>query len=468
MKKIIFIFLIVLFKSIPAITQEKKGLYIDVGAATMVKKSLLALPSFLFFGNPTSTSNYVEVGKTLFDVVKNDLDVSAYFTFIDKNAFLEDLDKKGLKPVTTESNGFNFEPLKKIGSEFLVRAGYYLKQNSKVEFEAYLYHVPTSKLIFGNKYSGTRNNLRTLAHTFCNDLILQLTGKKGIYLTRLAVVSDRGGANFKELYTMDWDANESSVKKLTNYKSIVASPAWSFDAKKIAFSAFIFHPELKIRNLDLLVMDLNSGSTRSLSAQKGINSGAAFTPDNNNIFFTMSRSGEADLHKFALDTGKVIRITRGPLNAMNVEPSISADGKRIAFSSNRSGLAMIYVMDINGSNVTRLTFAGNFNASPSWSPDGKLITFAGYDRDQDNFDIFLMQSDGTNLIRLTGSAKRNSRRMANNEDPSFSPDGRHIVFSSDRTGTKQVYMVNLDGSDERRLTLDNFTYEKPRWSPYLE
>lgn len=156
------------------------------------------------------------------------------------------------------------------------------------------------------------------------------------------------------------------------------------------------------------------------------------------------------------------------MSAMNVEPNVSQDGKRIAFSSNRSGLAMIYVMDINGNNVTRLTFAGNFNASPSFSPDGKLITFAGYDKDQDNFDIFLMNSDGHNLIRLTGSQKRKSHRMASNEDPSFSPDGRHIVFSSDRTGSKQIYIVNLDGSDERRLTFDNHTYEKPRWSPYLD
>src|ERR1051325_4450423 len=81
---------------------DKKEIIIDVGQTKLVKKSLLALPSFLFFGNPTTSPQYVEVGKTLFDVVKNDLDVSALFTFIDKNAYLEDPDKKGLHPITEE------------------------------------------------------------------------------------------------------------------------------------------------------------------------------------------------------------------------------------------------------------------------------------------------------------------------------------------------------------------------------
>ncbi len=466
MKKIICS-LIITF-SVLVSAQDKKGLYLDVGSTKLVKKSLLALPSFLFFGNPSTSPNYVDIGKTLFDVVKNDLDVSAYFTFIDKNAYLEDPDKKGLRPITEEKNGFNFEPWNKIGTEFLVRAGYYLKKDS-LEFEAYLYHVPTAKLVFGKKYNGAKGAARTVAHTFCNDVIYNLTGKKGIYLSKLVVVSDRGGKNFKEIYTMDWDAFEGSVKKHTDIKSITASPAWSPDGKKIAFSAFEQNRGTKARNHNLLMLDMTTGKTSTLSDQKGgYNSGPTFFPDGQSLLFTLSKNGEADIHRYYFDTAKLLRITRGPLSAMNVEPNVSADGKRIAFSSNRSGLAMIYVMDINGSNVTRLTFAGNFNASPSFSPDGKLITFAGYDKDQDNFDIFLMNSDGHNLIRLTGSQKRKSHRMANNEDPSFSPDGRHIVFSSDRTGSKQIYIVNLDGSDERRLTMDNFTYEKPKWSPYVD
>jgi TolB protein len=122
-------------------------------------------------------------------------------------------------------------------------------------------------------------------------------------------------------------------------------------------------------------------------------------------------------------------------------------------------------MDVDGSNVRRLTFAGVYNSAPAWSPDGKKLAFAGFD--SNHFDIFVMDADGTNMARLT-SARRVDGKNSNNEDPSFSPDGRHILFRSDRTGKYQLYMVSLDGEDERRLTKDQFDYFKPRWSPFLD
>ena len=126
---------------------------------------------------------------------------------------------------------------------------------------------------------------------------------------------------------------------------------------------------------------------------------------------------------------------------------------------------MIYTMKIDGSQVTRRTSAGKYNASPSWSPDGKKIAFAGFE--QTHFDIFLMDEDGKNLQRLTKAVKPNGL-PATNEDPSFSPDGRSVVFVSDRTGNKQIYIISIDGINERRITMDKFNYEKPRWSPYLD
>jgi len=58
--------------------------------------------------------------------------------------------------------------------------------------------------------------------------------------------------------------------------------------------------------------------------------------------------------------------------------------------------------------------------------------------------------------------------MATNEDPSWSPDGRYIVFTSNRTGSNQLYMVSADGSNERRITYDKHNYYKPKWSPFLK
>jgi TolB protein len=126
---------------------------------------------------------------------------------------------------------------------------------------------------------------------------------------------------------------------------------------------------------------------------------------------------------------------------------------------------MIYTMNVDGSNIKRITFAGVFNSSPSWSPDGSKIAFAG--QSEDHFDIFVMNADGSNMIRLT-SAKKPNGRWSSNEDPSFSPDGRFVMYTSNRTGKNQVYISTVDGNEERRVTLDNANYFKPKWSNNLE
>ena len=158
-------------------------------------------------------------------------------------------------------------------------------------------------------------------------------------------------------------------------------------------------------------------------------------------------------------------ITHASHGALYVEPNVSPDGSKIAFSSDKDGNPMIYTMSIIGTDVKRITYAGHYNSSPSFSPDGKKLAFAG--QDKDHFDIFTVNLDGTDMQRLT-SAKKPNGRMANNEDPSWSPDGRHLVFTSDRTGTNQIFIISADGTNERRITVDKNNYYKARWSPYLE
>lgn len=437
--------------------EAKSGVYINVGEAK-VKRSLLALPPFLFLGTPSSDSLIKKVGTDLFNTVQNDLDVSAYFQFISQAAFLEDTSKVGLRPAPGEANGFNFANWKQIGSEFLVRAGYNVVRGN-VTFETYVYHVPQAKLILGKQYQGLAKDARRIAHTFANDVIQALTGKPGYFLSKIVVTSDKAGSGWREVYVMDWDGYNET--KITSHQSVALSPAWAPDGKSVAYTAYAYHPKAKTRNADLFLYEIFSGKRFLLSSRPGINSGAAFNPDGKRIFLTVSQGGNPDIFSINLDGEDLKRITNGPNGAMNVEPSISPDGKKIAFSSDRSGRPMIYIMDIGGGDAKRVTFAGRYNASPQWSPDGKKITFAGWD--SDHFDIFIMNSDGTGLERLTQARKTNGK-WSNNEDPTFSPDGRQIMFISDRTGKKQVFIVNADGTNERRITADTHNYAKPKWS----
>ncbi len=440
-------------------TFAKGKIYIDIGQA-QAKKSLLALPGFQYYGSKTDRSA-IKKGQELFSIIANDLSVSNYFTFIQPKAFLEDTSKVGLKPAPGAAKGFDFSKWKTIGTEFLIRGGYYTVGNN-IKFEVYLYYVPQAKLVFGKSYEGPRSTLRKLAHTFSDDVVKKLTGKKSIFNTKLVVASNYGGLKNRAIWVMDWDGKNR--KRITNENTVHISPAWSIDGKKIAYTGYAYHPKSKTRNADLFIYELSSAKRWLLSYRKGINSGANFTPDGNNILLTLSQGGNPDIFRMNTNGKNLVRITRGPNRAMNVEPAMSPDGKMIAFSSDRGGRPMIYTMNSNGSKIRRITEAGKYNATPSWAPDSKRFVFAGFDKG--HFDLFIVDKNGTNMERLTSARKPNGK-WADNESPSFSPDGRYIVFTSNRSGKKQLYIISPDGSNERRITVDNYSYVKPKWSPYL-
>ena len=143
-------------------------------------------------------------------------------------------------------------------------------------------------------------------------------------------------------------------------------------------------------------------------------------------------------------------------------PSWSPDGKRIVFSSKRDGGVTyeIYVMDADGSNPQRLTNNGHNDYSPSWSPDGKRIVFSSV------HEIYVMDADGGNQQKLSQDDRKDY-------SPSWSPDGKRIVFSSERKGhfenkfaiTEEIYVMDADGGNERRLTENRNNDWNPVWSP---
>lgn len=458
-KKIIFTLLATcLLLSTPALSKERP--YINIGKAE-IKQSPMALVPLQYLGTPSVAKNHLAYGKRFYDIIQKDLTISSYFSFIAPEAFVENYKIKSLRPKEVDpSQGFDFSSWKQIGAEFMIRSGYKVARN-QFQYEAYLYHVPKRKLIIGKSYSGSVNDLRTIAHKFSNDIMKALTGKNGFFMTKF-VVSRSTNRFEKEIFTMDWDG--ANQKAMTKHRTISQSPSWSPNGRYLTYTSFLYHKKTKTRNADLFLLDLKTKKRWLLSYQKGINSGGTFTPNSEDILMRISHNGASDLYKTDLQGKQLTRLTNGPRGAMNVEPAVSPDGRTVAFSSDRSGKPMIYTMNTNGKNVKRLTFAGVYNSSPAWSPDGKRIAFAGFD--QGHFDIFTIDANGKNIKRLTSARKRNGK-LANNEYPSFSPDGRFILFSSDRTGRYQLYIVSIDGKYEHRLTFDNKDYYKPQWSPYL-
>ena len=445
----------------PDFALAESPIHLNVGDAKF-KRSIVALPSFQYLGTPGISKNYIVVGKEIYDTLLFDLSVSSYFDFLKREAFIEDVSKVSLRPVADEASGFNYASWKQIGTDFLIRAGYKIVDD-EVTLETYLYYVPQQKKVLSKTYKGSTKSTRIIAHTFANDIVKELTGIKGFFLSKL-VTSRTTEPQQREIFVMDWDG--ANVKAITHHHSIANSPAWSTDGKKIGYRNFTYHTTERTRNADLFFYDLGSQERKLISARPGINSGVSFFPDGKYIALTMTRGESPNIYKMTMDGRSFDALTSSAKEVLNVEPNVSPDGKKIAFSSDRNGRPMIYVMNSDGSGIKRLTIAGEFNSCPRWSPDGKKIAFAGSDKG--HFDLFVMDADGENMIRLTSAKKTTNGKMADNEDPSFSPDGRHILFSSNRDGHHQLYIVDVDGENERRITFDKNDYYKPAWSPYLE
>jgi TolB protein len=336
---------------------------------------------------------------------------------------------------------------------------------STAVLEIYAYEVKEGKLVLGRKYEGPTDGIRRLGHTFANDFYTAITNKPGFFLSQIVVASDTGPQTHKEIYIMDWDGENS--KPITSHKTISFSPDWSRDGSLISYTSFIKRTvdgQKNTRNSDLFIYEVKTGRRWLVSYRKGINSGSHFLPDAKSLLLTLSKGPRTDLFRMSIDGKTIVPLTTGTRSEINVEPSVSKDGSKIAFASDRHGKPMVYMMNADGSNVQRMTFAGHFNSNPSFSPDGKWIAFAGYPDGQDNFEIYMISTDKASLVRLT-RARNKYGGWSNNEEPVFSPDGRQLLFVSDRTGKRQLYMINTDGTNERPITNDDRNYFRPKWGP---
>jgi TolB protein len=326
--------------------------------------------------------------------------------------------------------------------------------------EAYLYNVAEKRQALGKRYRALSRDVKTLAHTAANDIVRAIMGVPGIFLSKIAMTCDaRYGRDVKrELFTMNFDG--TNLRQVTQHRSQVISPAWSHDGTKLAYSVYIRHSD-GTRNLDILELDTISGSIRRLVDRPGTNIGISYHPRGGTAVLTASFQGSPSLYQIDLASRNLTPMTdrRGE----DVDSSFSADGSQIAFASSRSGGLMVFAMPNSpGGTIRRLTYAGNFNSTPSWSPRGDRIAFSGEDRNRRNrFDVFTMNVNGPAKIENL------TQGIGSSEEPVYSPDGNLILFTSNRSGSKKVYIMPSDPGikrEARALSLGVSNCTSPAWS----
>jgi TolB protein len=185
---------------------------------------------------------------------------------------------------------------------------------------------------------------------------------------------------------------------------------------------------------------------------------ATYSGANGRIAFGMTVNGNTDVYSVTPDGQDLQRLTTDP--GFDACAAYSADGSRIAYCSGEGGgPVQVWTMNQDGGDKQQVTHLSGAAIFPDFSPDGSTIVFTAKPAGSPTRDIYVISSDGNGLTRLTGGE-------GNNVYPAFSPDGSKIVFDSDRTGTFQVYVMNVDGSGQRQLTFDPAPKDQvPDWSP---
>ena len=377
------------------------------------------------------------IAREVREVLSGDLDFSGVFRVLDPVLYMEDLGTTGITTGT-----FLFEDWELINAEALVKVGYWLRPDGDIELEFHLFDVFQRKEVTAKRWKGSPAQLRHMAHMFSNEIMKQVTGEEGVFLTRILFVQKVGKG--KEIYVMDYDG--AQVQGTTKNGSINLSPEWWPDENGFVYTSY------KQGEPDLYSISLRGGENR-LTSGIGVDVGAEFSPDGRQLAFMKNVDGNPDIYLTDYRGKGLKRITW--LRSVEASPTWSPDGKRVAFVSDRYGGPQVFVMNVDGSGVKRLTFDGGYNTSPTWSPTGDLVAYTN--KIEGKFGIALVDPDTLQTRQLVGEA-------GNNEDPSWSRDGRFLAFSSDRTGTYQIYIVDRDGRKEWRITAGGNSKSQPAWS----
>jgi TolB protein len=289
-------------------------------------------------------------------------------------------------------------------------------------------------------------NYRMAVHSISDAVVRWATGEPGMAASRIAFVTE--GRRSKELWLVDSDGE--NLQRLTNDGAIALSPSWSPDGRRIAYTSF------RSGQPFLYERDLATGADRLLSDRDGINITPSYSPDGRTVAFATTVSGHTQIATIGPEGLR--QHTRGR-GAENLSPTWAPDGRRFAFVSDRLGEPQIYVMAPGGEPrlVSEYTYGSRgYSTSPDWSPVGPVVAY--HTRVSGRMQIAALNVDGGRPRILTD-------RFVN-EDPSWAPDGRHLVFSSpDREGGGLFVLDTVTGRIRRLVP--GRGHGLPDWSPSL-
>ncbi len=441
MKKesLLIIFFLSLFYFAPSYANAQADVHLSVFKEAK-KKMLIAVPDFLVteIFEPGDDS-----GVEGANILKNDLNLSGMFDIINP------LKVNHINRLDLNEDAINYLKWEDLGIHAVIK-GEYAATEKEITFKLSLYDVVNRRYLVGKLYRGQKSHLRQIMHKFADETVFQLTNETGMAQTKISFVSVESG--HKELFVIDYDGYEKSLKQLSKERSLILFPAWSSDGKKIVFTSY------QKNNPILKVVSLEKGKNKIIVSFPGLNANPAWSPDGKKIAFTSSKDGNPEIYIIDAN-GNVKRLTH--FRGIDTSPTWSPDGKKIAFTSDRSGTPQIYIMDADKGErkmIKRITFERFYNDQPAWSPKGDKIAYSSLIGNRSQIVIKDLKSGKEVQLTEKGSSK---------ESPTWSPNGWFLAFTTTVLGESAIYILQTNRPGIRRLTFLKGGGFFPAWSPVL-
>ena len=436
--KIVIIGLVFFMSKVLTLSAETKPLMIEITQG-IIKPMPIALSQFTAIGD--TTPQYVD---QITSVIMADLVGSGLFREIPRSAHVS--------ANTNFNNPVKFSDWRVINVDALITGSVNI-QGDKLILQFRLFDVFAQKpLGEGLQFQASIGNWRRMAHKISDAVYSRLTGEAAYFDSRVVYISEQGPKNArkKRLTIMDYDGANSRF--LTDDNDIVLAPRFSPNNEEIVYTSYETGvPKVYLMNVDTL-------NKRVLDDQPGMTFAPRFSPDGRNVVMSLTDRGNTDIYSVVLESRRKTRLTSGP--SIDTAPSFSPDGKQIVFESDRGGRQQIYIMSSSGGDATRISFGKGSYGTPVWSPRGDMIAFTKIS--QGRFHIGVMRTDGSNERLLTASFL--------DEGPTWSPNGRVIMFFRESAGTNgapEIFSVDVTGRNLKRVrTIQNGS--DPSWSGLLK
>jgi len=404
----------------------------------------LAVPDFIPLSPDAETA---AIAKTIGQVLWDDLNFEREFSFIPRDTYAS-------IPRATSFTDVPFDRWRELNADGLV-VGTVQKVGTTIKVEMRLFNVRTGQSAFGRQYDGTAANPRLFAHTISDEIHKTQRALNGVARSKLTFDSDRDGErmsgtvqnrSIKEIYISDYDGENQ--RRVTVGKTLNIAPRWSPDGRAIAYTSY------RRGGANIFISNIFQGTLDEVTKgdRVGENWLPAWSPDGTRIAFSSTRDGNPEIYVVNRDGSNLRRITNHP--GIDITPTWSPTGNQIAFTSDRTGTPQIYVVGSDGLNLAKRSSDG-YCDRPTWSP-APYNEIAFSSRSGPGFDIRVIDL-------VTGRSSALTNGEGTNESPAYSPNGRHIVFTSTRSGKTQVFTMARDGRNVKQITRTG-NNEKPDWS----